>query len=86
MAIRNVIYVATLYDDLLKQKRLTADGKLPPVLPMVLYNGQKPWRAPLSIQEMIADVPEGLQRYQPQMAYVPARRAAHRGHVLRPGG
>lgn len=69
MAIRQVIYTVSLYEDLYKQKRLTEGGKLPPVLPIVLYKGQARWRAPLSIEDMIAPAPETLARYLPRMSY-----------------
>ena len=36
MALRQLVYVASFYEDLYKQKRLTESGKLPPVLPIVL--------------------------------------------------
>lgn len=40
MAVRIMAYVALLYQDLIRQGQLTVKGKLPPVLPMVLYNGE----------------------------------------------
>ncbi len=69
MALRQLIYVASLYEDLHRQKRLAEGGKLPPVLPIVLYNGERPWRAPCSVEEMIEEVPEPLARFQPRMSY-----------------
>lgn len=69
MALRQIEYVAGFYKDLYLQKRLTADGKLPLVLPILLYNGERPWRAPCSVEEMIEEVPELLARYQPRMGY-----------------
>ncbi len=36
-------------------------GRLPLIIPVVFYHGREPWRAPLSVQEMI-DAPEGLER------------------------
>lgn len=69
MALRQLIYVATLYEDLHKQKRVNAHGKLPPVLPIVLYNGERVWRSPHSVEEMIEEAPAGLARYQPRMSY-----------------
>lgn len=69
MALRQLVYVASFYEDLFKQKRLSESGKLPPVLPIVLYNGEGQWRAPSSVEEMIEEVPEPLARYQPRMSY-----------------
>ncbi len=58
MALRQLVYVASFYEDLCRQKRLSESGKLPPVLPVVLYNGERLWRAPCSVEEMIEAVPE----------------------------
>ena len=44
MAVRLLTYVGLLYRDLIvKSNRPVA--KTPPVLPIVLYNGKKPWKA-----------------------------------------
>lgn len=69
MALRQLVYVASFYQDLHRQKRLSEGGKLPPVLPVVLYNGESRWRAPCSVEEMTEDVPEPLAKYQPRMSY-----------------
>ncbi len=61
MALRLWAYVALLYQHLLKQKQLTPSRLLPPVLPIVLYNGEKPWTAPLSLADLIQPV-KGLSR------------------------
>ena len=39
MAVRILSYVGLLYQDLIRSGQLTASGQLPPVLPLVLYNG-----------------------------------------------
>jgi predicted transposase YdaD len=41
MAVRVMVYLGLLYQDLIKAKLIPKDGKLPPVLPLVLYNGEK---------------------------------------------
>jgi Putative transposase, YhgA-like len=46
---------------------VTAEGRLPPVLPVVLYNGIRRWDAPEEVSEMIVPVPGGLERYRPQL-------------------
>lgn len=69
MALREIIYVCSLYEDLYKQKRFTADRKLPPVLPIVLYKGRRPWRAPTSVEDMVAAVPPELEKFIPRMTY-----------------
>ena len=45
MALRMMVYLGLLYQDLVQQRQLTAAGKLPPILPLVLYNGNGPWGA-----------------------------------------
>ncbi len=39
MAVRVMVYLGLLYQDLIKTKQLARTGRLPPVLPVVLYNG-----------------------------------------------
>jgi len=43
MAARVLSYVGLLYQDLIKRKELSRAGKLPPVVPLVLYNGPRRW-------------------------------------------
>jgi len=69
MAVRILAYLGLLYQDLIRSAQLTRDGRLPPVLPMVLYNGAKPWDAPQEIGELIVEVPLGLERYRPRLRY-----------------
>lgn len=44
MAVRIMTYLGLLYQDLMRQKALTSKGRLPLVLPVVLYNGERRWR------------------------------------------
>jgi predicted transposase/invertase (TIGR01784 family) len=69
MALRMMVYLGLLYQDLLKRGETTPAGKLPPVLPLVLYNGYAPWGAALEVSELIEEVPGGLERYRPQLRY-----------------
>ncbi len=64
-----LVYVGLLYQDLIRRGALTAEGKLPPVFPLLLYNGRGPWGSPLEVAELIAEVPGGLRRYQPRLSY-----------------
>ena len=45
MALRMMVYVGLLYQDLIKQKRFNPDGLLPAIFPAVIYNGKRPWGA-----------------------------------------
>jgi len=70
MALRMLNYLSLLYLDLVKQGELTDSGKLPPVLPIVLYNGPQRWSAPREVGELIEEVPGGLTAYRPSLKYL----------------
>lgn len=59
-----------LYQELARNRALEPDGRRPPVLPVVLYNGASPWRAPRNVGELIAPVSPSLVPYQPAQRYV----------------
>ena len=69
MALRVMVYTGLLYQDLIKQKQIAEKGKLPPVFPIVIYNGEKRWSAARNINELIQEVPGGLQAYLPSQRY-----------------
>ena len=70
MPIRLLHYVACFYDHLLKSGATTAAKGLPPVLPIVLYNGSRRWTARQDIYNMIRpEPPEFLRMYQPHLRY-----------------
>ena len=70
MPLRLLVYVGLLYQNLLQEKCLSKRGRLPPVFPLVLYNGDARWGIPQTLREMI-ELPEHtpLWRYQPQIQY-----------------
>jgi hypothetical protein len=71
MAVRIMTYVGLLYQDLIRtQQQSSTVHKLPPVLPLVLYNGQPRWTAAQDIAELIEPVPGGLQQYRPRLRYL----------------
>jgi predicted transposase YdaD len=70
MAVRVLTYLGLLYQDLIRQGQAGEDGKLPPVLPIVLYNGKPRWSAATEIADLI-DTPPGRQRdYAPRFKYL----------------
>jgi len=69
MAVRIMVYVGMLYQDLIRSQRLTPSQRLPPVLPLVLYNGNKRWNAPQEISDLIVESPVGLEHYRPRLRY-----------------
>ena len=42
MSLRVMVYLGLLYQDMIQSKRVESGAKLPPVLPIVLYNGNRP--------------------------------------------
>ena len=65
MALRNLEYTALLYQELARRGELGQPGRWPPVLPIVLYNGDAPWTAALEMRELIAEATGALSPYQP---------------------
>lgn len=70
MALRMQTYVALVHQDLVRRKQLTPDGKLPAVLPVVLYNGERRWNSSAEMAKLMARMPPQLLRYAPQSAYM----------------
>ena len=69
MAVRILVYTGLLYQDLIRRGALGDDGRLPPVLPVVLYNGRPRWSAPVEMGDLIAPAEEALGCYQPSQRY-----------------
>ncbi|WP_017429377.1 Rpn family recombination-promoting nuclease/putative transposase [Vreelandella jeotgali] len=70
MPVRMMHYVAGFHDQLIKNGVTTPGKGLPPVFPIVLYNGAQPWAAKQDVFDMITPRPPGiLQAYQPHLRY-----------------
>lgn len=71
MVVRMLSYVSLLYQDIIKEdSRIRKSGKLPPILPLVLYNGRIPWNAPTQFNTLIPDnLPKMLRKFQPEFTY-----------------
>jgi hypothetical protein len=70
MALRIAAYVALLHQHLVREGRVTPDGKLPPVFPLVIFNGDGNWTAPTALGDLIALPPDSeLSHWQPQQRY-----------------
>ena len=79
MALRVLEYTAMLYRELLREGSFGAGGGLlPPVLPVVLYNGDLPWRSAAQVRDLVARTGSALSPYQPSQRHVvlDERRAA----------
>jgi len=69
MALRLMTYLSLLYQDLVKEGELTPDGLLPLVIPLVIYNGNGEWGAPLDLAELIERVDAASEVYVPHLRY-----------------
>jgi hypothetical protein len=69
MAVRVLTYIGLLYQDLIKSGHVKAGDMLPPVFPLVLYNGRQAWTARLDVAELIVPVSPALARYRPSLRY-----------------
>ncbi len=83
MAVRIQTYLGLLYQDLIRTEQLSASGLLPPVLPIVLYNGVTTWNAALEVDPLIDVAPPGLDAYRPRQGYllIDERRLVEQGAV-----
>ena len=70
MALRMMVYQGLLYQDLIKRGEVLADGRLPPVLPIVLYNGRARWSAVTDVFELIPPVPGLVEQFKPRLKYL----------------
>ncbi|MBR5734324.1 MAG: Rpn family recombination-promoting nuclease/putative transposase [Desulfovibrionaceae bacterium] len=69
MPVRIMTYTGLLWQDLIKTGEIKPKTHLPPVLPIVIYNGAGAWTAPLSIGEALGYAPAGLEPYQSGQKY-----------------
>jgi predicted transposase/invertase (TIGR01784 family) len=68
MAVRLMVYVGLLYQDLIKRGELSPGGKLPLVIPIVLYNGEERWWGPLQLADLIEEVDPEADLFRPSFA------------------
>ncbi len=69
MALRILTYTGLLYEELVRNGAVASGAPLPAVLPVVMYNGARPWRAAREMRELVAAVGPELARYQPAQRY-----------------
>ena len=70
MPVRVMTYVGLLYQDLIRGGQVPAGGKLPPVLPIVLYNGGAKWTAATDVADLIPRAPGLVADYMPRLKYL----------------
>jgi hypothetical protein len=70
MALRMLVYSALLLQQRVNQRAVLSNGKLPPILPVVLYNGKTRWSAPVTVGELVGLPKESsLWPWQPEIRY-----------------
>ena len=69
MALRIAVYTGLLWQALIKSGVVKPGDMLPPVLPIVLYNGEKKWGAPTNLRSLIARPHKELVKYQLSQKY-----------------
>ena len=69
MAVRLLTYIGLLLEEIIHKEKLKPGDRLPAVLPLVLYNGERRWRAPLRLESLFVPVPAPLRRHLPRLTY-----------------
>ena len=74
MALRVMTYTGLAWEGLLRWREGAAGEEapgapLPPVIPLVVYNGRGRWTAPADVSELVAPVEGDLARLQPSNRY-----------------
>lgn len=70
MVTRVMAYIGLLWQQIIRDTKLTRGALLPAVLPVVIYNGGPRWDAPVAVSDLIG-LPPGspLWGWQPQVRY-----------------
>jgi hypothetical protein len=70
MALRVLVYCGLLLQDLIRRGEVASGGPYPPVLPLVVYNGEAPWTAATCLSALRPELPDELARHQLDAAYI----------------
>ena len=68
MALRMMVYMGLLSQHLIKEGELQ-DGLLPPIVPIVLYNGTPAWKASQDVVDCFGPNLPGLEPFRPRLRY-----------------
>jgi hypothetical protein len=70
MAVRTQVYQGLLWQHVIDEQKLQPGARLPPLLLLVLYNGERRWEAATTTSELIALSPDSaLWPWQPRVRY-----------------
>ena len=72
MALRMLEYVNQLSLQITRdhKKHKLPEGRLPPILPIVLYDGKSEWNAATDVVDCFIKPPDGLEAFQPRLRYL----------------
>ena len=73
MALRILEYVSQLALQITREKKkqeLPEGGFIPPILPIVIYNGLQKWNAATEAADCFIKPPGGLEAFQPKLRYL----------------
>ena len=86
MAVRILAYTALLWQDLIRSGQIREGDALPPVLPLVIYNGRREWTAARDVADLLAPVTGPLAAFQPRQRYFLLDESRVPAHRLQQGG
>src|SRR5918992_5357471 len=69
MPVRLMSYESLFYQSLLAGLPTATWNKLPPVIPLVVYNGEEPWNVATDLGSLIGDLDPSAEIYKPQLRY-----------------
>ncbi|HVR98993.1 MAG TPA: Rpn family recombination-promoting nuclease/putative transposase, partial [Thermoanaerobaculia bacterium] len=69
MPVRLMTYEGLFYQALLDSQPAAVWRKLPPVIPVVVYNGGEPWHVATDLGSLIGDLDSSAEVYRPQLRY-----------------
>ncbi len=82
MPVRLMTYIGMFYENLIAEGRLARSGRLPQVIPIVIYNGLGPWGTPLDLAELIERFDPSVEAYVPHLRYRLLHEAAYSADEL----
>jgi predicted transposase/invertase (TIGR01784 family) len=82
MPVRLMTYTGMLYETLIAEGRLGPSGRLPQVIPIVIYNGLGAWGTPLDLAELIERFDPSVEAYVPHLRYKLLHEAAYSAEEL----
>src|SRR5262245_48194095 len=59
-----------LFQELIREKRLSLDDGMPLVVTNVHYNGESRWGAANDLASLLCESPEGTEQFRPQHRYL----------------